>query len=98
MEFLIYSLIFMPMAAAILSYLLGRRSKTGRDLFFRLVLAMEFMFSIFLFFCPDESGILSLNGICGMGLHFTLDGFRKIYVVGTCPGSTCSTTASRRKN
>ena len=81
MEFLIYSLIFMPMAAAVLSYLVGRKSKPGRDLFFRLVLVLEFAFSILLFFCPGESGILSLKGICGMGLHFTLDGFRKIYVV-----------------
>ena len=81
MEILTYSLIFMPMAAAILSYLVGRKSKPGRDLFFRLVLVLEFALSIALFFCPGEETLLSIDGICGMGLHFTLDGFRKIYVV-----------------
>ena len=80
MEFLIYSLVFMPMAAAILSYLLGRRSKDGRDLFLRLVLLLEFGFSILLL-CTGEEGLISLEGICGMGLHFTVNGFRKIYAV-----------------
>ena len=31
MDILIYLMVFGPMAAAILSYLLGRKSKSGRD-------------------------------------------------------------------
>ena len=81
MKFLMYSLVFMPMAAAILSFLIGRKSKEGRDLFLRFTLVLEFALTLLLFFCPGEAGIVSLEGICGMGLHFTADGFRKIYVV-----------------
>jgi UDP-N-acetylmuramate dehydrogenase len=42
MNTLIYLLVFMPMAAAVLSYLVGRRSKSGRDLLVRIVVAAEF--------------------------------------------------------
>ena len=83
MEFLIYCLVFVPMAAAILSFLIGRRSKQTRDLFVRIALGVEFALSLLLFFCPGENALFSLNGICGMGLHFTLEGFRKVYVVIT---------------
>ena len=39
---LIYSLVFMPMAGAVLSYLVGRRSKKGRDLVVSAVTVLEF--------------------------------------------------------
>lgn len=81
MNTLIYVLIFMPMAAAILSYLVGRRSKSGRDLFIKAAVAAEFVLSLLLL-CSGEAGLtVSLPGVCGMGLHFTVDGFRRIYVV-----------------
>ena len=81
MEFLIYSLVFLPMVAAILSFCIGRKSKQGRDLFFRAALILEFSLSLALFFCSGEDMLFALEGICGMGLHFTVNGFRKIYVV-----------------
>ena len=81
MEFLIYALVFMPMAAAVLSYLIGRRSKTGRDLFMRAVVLLEFALSLLLLGCGEEELLISLPGICGMGLNFTVNGFRRIYVV-----------------
>ena len=81
MHSLIYLLIFMPMAAAVLSCLLGRRSKTVRDLFMRSVVAAEFVLSLLLLCSGEEALAVSLPGVCGMGLHFTVDGFRRIYVV-----------------
>ena len=81
MHTLIYLLIFMPMAAAVLSYLLGRRSKSGRDLFVRTVVAAEFVLSLLLLCSGEEELLVSLPGVCGMGLNFTVDGFRRIYVV-----------------
>ena len=81
MNTLIYLLVFMPMAAAVLSYLIGRKSKTGRDLFLRCAVAAEFFLSLMLFFVGKEDLMVSLPGVCGMGLHFTVDGFRRIYVV-----------------
>ena len=83
MNSLIYLLIFMPMVGALLSYLIGRKSKPGRDLFMRIVLAAEFVLSIVLLVLGNHAGelLVSLPGVCGLGLHFTLDGFRQIYVV-----------------
>ena len=82
MNSLIYLLIFLPMVGALLSYLIGRRSKPGRDLFVRIVLAAEFVLSLVLLVLGSHGGLLvSMPGVCGMGLTFTLDGFRQIYVV-----------------
>ena len=81
MELLMYLLVFLPMAAAIVSYLIGRKSKIGRDCFLRLVLLAEFALSLALLVGSGEGEMVSLSGVCGMGLHFTVDGFRRIYVV-----------------
>lgn len=80
MNMLIFLLMFLPMAAAALSYLIGRKSKAGRDLFVRLVMGLEFVLALVLAFTGGE-GLVSLPGVCGMGLHFTADGFRRIYAV-----------------
>ena len=81
MDHLMYLLVFLPMAAAIVSYLIGRKSKIGRDYFVRLVLLAEFALSLALLTGSGEGVLVSLGGECGMGLHFTVDGFRRIYVV-----------------
>ena len=80
MNILIYLLVFMPMAAAALSYLVGLKSKPGRDGFVRGVVAAEFVLSLMLLLSGGE-GVASIPGVCGMGLHFTVDGFRRIYAV-----------------
>ena len=79
MDILIYLLVFWPMAAALLSYLLGRRTKSGRDLFLRIAVAAEFILSLMLLLGTGET-MVSLPGVCGMGLRFTVNGFRRIYV------------------
>ena len=72
--------VFMPMAAALLSYLLGRKTKAGRNAFVGAVVVLEFLFSLLL--AVKGQGTESvLPGICGMGLRFTVDGFRAVYVV-----------------
>ena len=83
MNGLIYLLIFAPIVAAFLSFLLGRKSKSGRDLFVCGVAAAEFLLSLLLFLGSREAEaiLLTLPGICGMGLNFTVDGFRSIYVL-----------------
>ena len=82
MHSLIYLLVFMPMVAAVLSYLIGRRSKAARDLFVRAAVAAEFVLSLILLLGSfEEDLVVSLPGVCGMGLHFTVNGFRRIYVV-----------------
>ena len=83
MKTLIYSMVFFPMAAAFLSYLLGRKTKTGRDLLVWAVVGLEFVFSLLLFGFASraEGALVTVPGVCGFGLQFTVDGFRSIYCV-----------------
>ena len=93
MNGLIYSIVFGPMAAAILCYLIGRFNKTVRCRFADLVTGITFGLSVCLF-CLTASQDSGLSGasllpyrkyiaeipyVCGMGLHFTTDGFRALY-------------------
>ena len=83
MDSFIYLLVFCPMAAAVLSFLLGRKTKTGRDMLVWAVVGIEFLVSLLLFFrsAGAEDILVTVPGICGFGLNFTVDGFRSIYAV-----------------
>lgn len=85
---LLYTAVFGPMAAGILSYLLGRFQKDLRSRFANLVTGLTFGLFLYLFwqmltFGQNGSAMLPVRAdipeICGMGLHFTLDGFRALY-------------------
>ena len=82
---LIYILIFLPMATAFLSYLIGRKNKTGRNYFVCGTAVLEFCLSLLLLWNLRilEGAKTVLPGICGMGLSFTVDGFRAIYGIIT---------------
>lgn len=74
--------VFMPIIAAIISYIIGRFNKTIRDYFTWAVVVVEF--GIFVSFLVNYlSGSLvndlEIPGFCYMGLYFTLDGFRVVY-------------------
>ena len=83
---LIYILVFMPIAGALVSYLIGRRSKKGRDFFVKFITVLEFCLSLKLWI--DGSGfegmMVKVPEICGMGLTFTVDGFRVLYAAIAC--------------
>ena len=81
MYLLINLLVFFPVAAAFLSYLLGRKTKSGRDVFVGAVVIMEFLLAAVLLLPHQEGAMAALPGICGMGLNFTADGFRSVYAV-----------------
>ena len=81
MNVLIYGMVFFPIAAAFLSFLLGRKTKTGRDFFVWSVVSVEFFLSLLLFFRGTEDLLVTVPGVCGFGLNFTVDGFRSIYAV-----------------
>ena len=83
MDFLIVSIVFFPVAAAILSFLLGRKNKSGRDFLVWAVTVIEFVFALLLFGkgAHAEHMLVTVPGICGFGLNFTIDGFRSIYAV-----------------
>ena len=82
MDSLIYLMVFFPMVAAILSYLIGRKSKTARDGFVWAVVIVEFLLSLCLavgFGSGAGDELVQVPGVCGFGLQFTADGFRSIY-------------------
>ena len=81
MNILICSIVFFPIAAAFLSFLLGRKTKTGRDLFVWSAVGIEFVLSLLLFATRVEDVLVTVPGVCGFGLNFTVDGFRSIYAV-----------------
>lgn len=76
------AVVFMPMIAAIIAYMIGRKNKIIRDYFAWIVVFAEFvMFLAFLlqFFNGTLITDLAIPKFCYMGLYFTLDGFRVVY-------------------
>ncbi len=78
-------LVFYPFLGGLLAYAVGTRSETARDYLGDFVTVSEFLV-IAALFAVCGSGIASgdalrfvVPGICGMGLHFTMDGFRLVY-------------------
>ena len=86
MNGLIYTLVFMPIVCAFLSYILGRKTKTGRNIFFCAVAAIEFVLALVLFIVDQGHDAINVTvpGVCGMGLSFTFGGFRSIYAMIAC--------------
>ena len=83
MSFLLAFSVFFPMAAAVVSYLLGRYKKNIRDHFADAVTVITFAVLLFLTASLMTGRITGLAftipEVCGFGLHFTLDGFRALY-------------------
>lgn len=82
----IYLLVFMPMAGAFVSYLIGRKTKKVRDVFVKSLTIGEFALALKLLI--DSNGfdglMVCVPEICGMGLCFTIDGFRVLYTAIAC--------------
>lgn len=71
-----------PMIAAIIGYIVGRKSKTARDLWADAVVTIEFGIMLYLIagkFAGGHDLDFVWNDFCGLGLHLTLDGFRAVY-------------------
>lgn len=75
---LLLIVVFYPMAAALLSYCIGRKSKTGRDGFTVFVTVSEFLLILMANIMIRKIEVC-VPGVCGLGLHFRLDGFRGLY-------------------
>lgn len=74
--------VFFPMVSAFAGYLAGRRDKRARDYLAAGATGVEFF--LFLFFLAraamgGEEIRVGIPAVCGMGLNFTLDGFRVLY-------------------
>ena len=81
MNIIMCIMVFMPIVGAFLSYMIGRKSKAGRDLFACGLTIIEFACSLLLVFSADlsEKNLFVIPEVCGMGLQFTVDGFRVVY-------------------
>ena len=73
-------LVFFPMLAAAVSYLIGRKNKTARSIFAALVCAVLFIAALVLFVAGTDASF-SVGGVLTGALRFTLDGFRRLYLL-----------------
>ncbi|MDO4490358.1 MAG: proton-conducting transporter membrane subunit [Lachnospiraceae bacterium] len=73
--------VLFPFAAAFVSYLLGRVSKTGRDRFLQLSVIAELLLIAWCVSGYFQRGMLeyTVNDFCMQGLYFKMDGFRVLY-------------------
>ena len=79
---LLAAAVFFPMAAGIVSYLIGRKHKKLRDQFVGLAAMLELILTVAVAVrLGTGGGVCTIPGICGLGLHFTADGFRALYGV-----------------
>ncbi len=79
---LAYVVVFAPLAAAPLGWLIGKYRKKLRDYYVSLVCLAEFALLLFLFVLTlrgIDCGAAYVPKICGMGLYFRMDGFRVLY-------------------
>lgn len=74
-------LVFFPIIGGFISYLIGRFNKKARDYFAVLVAAIEFVFIISLmpYLTNEAQAGATWFNFAGLGLNFTIDGFRYIY-------------------
>ncbi len=82
MNILMLLIVFMPIAFAFLSYIIGKKHKTGRNIFFGITVSLEFILCLCLLISVwnGATASVSLPEICGMGLNFTVNGFSAVYV------------------
>ena len=75
---MLYGLIFLPMAAAPMLPLAGRRSKKLRNALAIATCAVVLGLAVLLLFLPEQTG--ALKGVAGLGLALETGGFRKVYL------------------
>ena len=75
--------VFFPMAAAVCSYLIGRKDKKLRDHAVQIFCLIEFAVAAAAMGLVVAGKELSaaIPGFCGFGLSFRLDGFRALYAL-----------------
>lgn len=71
-------LVFYPFLGGLLAYAAGRKNEKVRDYLADFVTVSEFLVMVCLLFTSGGYHY-SIPGVCGLGLSFTLDGFRLIY-------------------
>ncbi|WP_286081263.1 complex I subunit 5 family protein [Parablautia intestinalis] len=81
-DLLLCIVVFFPMVSAIIGYLIGRHNKNMRNYFANAVTGLEFVLFLILLLqqiLNTRHFSMEIPEVCGLGLHFTLDGFRALY-------------------
>lgn len=78
-------LIFYPLVFAFIIYVIGRFHKNLRDYSVFFVVISEFLLALYLAvsYEPHMVKIFDINDFAGFGIHFTMDGFRSVYICVT---------------
>ena len=69
--------IFLPMAVATLGYFFLRRKESV--LYILTLLTNIVVFGVCVYLAINENQVFNIEKVVGLGLHFELDGFRKVY-------------------
>ena len=77
MNYLLSVLVFYPMIGALACWFVGLKNEKVRDYLADFIVISEFVMMLFAAMQPLLT--LEIPEICGMGLHFTMDGFRDVY-------------------
>lgn len=82
---IVEAVVFLPMLAAFVSYGIGRKNKDGRNIFADIIAGITLILCGILAVqtltgaAGGSQPVIEIPYVCGMGLHFTLDGFRALY-------------------
>lgn len=73
--------VMLPFVGALLSYGIGKKNKAARDYFADGIAAAEFFLFLWLLIGYNKTGVINFiwKDFCGLGIQFTLDGFRVLY-------------------
>lgn len=73
--------VLLPFLGGIVSYIIGRKNKKGRNYFAEGITLVQFLLFLWLFFNFHRIGGQSFcwHGFCWFGLYLKLDGFRVLY-------------------
>lgn len=82
---IVEAVIFFPILAAFVSYAIGRKNKAARNIFADTITGLTLILCGILAVqtlagaAGSSQPVIEIPYVCGMGLHFTLDGFRALY-------------------
>lgn len=82
MNSLVLLLILLPIVGAFPAYFCGRRRVNTCYGILNTVSLLEFLAALTVCFLGEAE--VALPGVCGFGLHFTVGGFRTVYLLATC--------------
>ena len=93
MNGMLAAVVFVPMACGPVSYVIGRKSKKGRDAFVLAVTILEMLLTLLIMKAGEIS--LSIPGFAGLGIGFASGHFRTVMAFLTASGWLAATLLSR---